>query len=143
MLDPRPSITDVRPARAADVAAILELWRLATVPSATDDEDGILALLSHDREALLVAEIDGRVTGTLVAGFDGWRGQMYRLAVHPEARRSGIARQLVAVAEQRLETRGARRISALVLGDDGARAFWAAVGYEEDLDDRRFVKTLP
>jgi ribosomal protein S18 acetylase RimI-like enzyme len=82
------------------------------------------------------------VIATLVAGFDGWRGQMYRLAVAPDARRSGIGRRLVSVAEQQLRRRGARRISALVVPDDGARAFWAAVGYDEDLDDRRFVKTL-
>jgi ribosomal protein S18 acetylase RimI-like enzyme len=133
---------DVRPANAGDVASVLELWRTATVPSTTDDERGILALLAHDHEALLVAERDGRVVATLVAGFDGWRGQMYRLAVQPDVRRSGIARELVRVAEQQLRRRGARRISALVVPDDGARRFWAAVGYDEDLDDRRFVKTL-
>ena len=133
---------DVRPARPSDAVAILELWRVATVPSSTDDEHGVLALLEHDADALLVAELDGVVRGTLVAGFDGWRGQMYRLAVHPEARRSGIALHLVSVAEQSLRRRGARRISALVLADDGARAFWLAAGYEEDVDDRRFVKTF-
>ncbi|HEY8217117.1 MAG TPA: GNAT family N-acetyltransferase [Acidimicrobiia bacterium] len=133
----------VRPARVADVAAVLELWRISTVPSATDDEDALRSLLAHDAETLLVAEVDGRVRATLVAGFDGWRGQMYRLAVHPDERRAGVARRLVEDAESRLRGRGARRISALVLADDGARAFWGAVGYEEDRDDRRFVKTLP
>jgi ribosomal protein S18 acetylase RimI-like enzyme len=135
-------VIEVRPAAAADVAAILELWRAATVPSATDDESGVRHLLAHDPHALLVAEHDGRVCGTLVAGFDGWRGQMYRLAVDPALRRTGVARRLVEVAEERLRGRGARRISALVLEDDGARAFWSSAGYLEDLDDRRFVKTL-
>jgi ribosomal protein S18 acetylase RimI-like enzyme len=135
-------VIEVRGAAASDVAAILELWRAATVPSATDDEAVLRRLLTHDPEALLVAEQDGRVWGTLIAGFDGWRGQMYRLAVHPDVRRAGVARHLVEVAEARLRRRGARRISALVLADDGARAFWSSVGYLEDVDDRRFVKTL-
>jgi ribosomal protein S18 acetylase RimI-like enzyme len=135
-------VIEVRPATASDVAAILELWRAATVPSSTDDEPGVRHLLAHDPDALLVAERDGRLCGTLVAGFDGWRGQMYRLAVHPDVRRTGVARHLVEVAEERLIRRGARRISALVLADDGARAFWSSVGYLEDVDDRRFVKTL-
>jgi len=100
-------------------------------------------LIAHDPEALRVAEVDGRVVGTLVAGFDGWRGQMYRLAVQPDARRVGIARSLVIDAEASLRQRGARRISALVLADEIARAFWRAVGYDEDEDDRRFVKTFP
>jgi ribosomal protein S18 acetylase RimI-like enzyme len=135
-------VIDVRPARDSDLAAILELWRTATVPSSTDDESGVRHLLAHDPDALLVAERDGRLCGTLVAGFDGWRGQMYRLAVHPDVRRTGVARHLVEVAEERLIRCGARRISALVLADDGARAFWSSVGYLEDVDDRRFVKTL-
>jgi ribosomal protein S18 acetylase RimI-like enzyme len=135
-------VIEVRGAAASDVAAILELWRAATVPSSTDDESGVRQLLAHDPAALLVAEEDGRVCGTLVAGFDGWRGQMYRLAVHPDVRRAGVARRLVEVAEAGLRRRGARRISALVLADDGARAFWSSVGYVEDVDDRRFVKTL-
>jgi len=131
-----------RPARFDDAPAVLELWRVATVPSSTDDEHAVRALISHDPDGLLVAEADGRLVGTLVAAFDGWRGQMYRLAVHPDVRRAGVARALVGAAERSLRSRGARRISALVLADDGARAFWVAVGYEEDELDRRFAKTF-
>jgi ribosomal protein S18 acetylase RimI-like enzyme len=39
--------------------------------------------------------------GTLVAAWDGWRGNMYRLAVLPEHRRAGIGRELVDAGYER------------------------------------------
>ena len=133
---------DIRTADHSDAAATIALWKAATVPSATDDEAAIRRLVAHDPEALLVATRNGRVVGTLIAGFDGWRGQMYRLAVAFDERRHGVARALVGHAEASLRRRGARRISALVIDDDVARAFWRAAGYDEDERDRRFVKTF-
>jgi ribosomal protein S18 acetylase RimI-like enzyme len=133
---------DIRTAVDSDAPAAIALWADATIPSATDDEAAIRGLVARDPEALLVATRDGRVIGTLIAGFDGWRGQMYRLAVAPEERRHGVARALVDHAETSLRERGARRISALVIDDDVARTFWLAAGYDEDERDRRFVKTF-
>ena len=133
---------DIRTAEDSDIRAVLALWGDATVPSATDDAAAIRGLVAHDAEALLVATRDGQIVGTLIAGFDGWRGQMYRLAVAPDERRQGIARGLVDHAETTLRQRGARRVSALVIDDDVARVFWASAGYDEDERDRRFVKTF-
>jgi ribosomal protein S18 acetylase RimI-like enzyme len=78
----------------------------------------------------------------LIAAFDGWRGNLYRLAVHPDHRRRGVATRLVAAGEQQLHEQGCRRITALLVRDeDHATAFWPTVGY--DLDERidRYVKT--
>ena len=70
-----------------------------------------------------------RLVGSLMGGWDGWRGQMYRLAVDPEYRRHGIARRLVQAVEARLEARGAERITSLVFVDEpGAAEFWQRAG---------------
>jgi len=88
----------VRPARDDDIPAVLELWGEARSAAAVtpDSVPAVERLLDHSPDGLLVAESDGRVVGALVAAWDGWRGNMYRLAVLPEYRRRGIARRLPA-----------------------------------------------
>jgi ribosomal protein S18 acetylase RimI-like enzyme len=135
----------IRAAVAADTAAVLSLWQRARsgVASVSDDEAMIERLLATDPEALLVTECDGAVVATLIAAWDGWRGNMYRLAVAPELRREGIARELVAAGERRLGEKGCFRITALVWSeDDPALDFWDAAGYAHDPRIRRFVKTI-
>jgi ribosomal protein S18 acetylase RimI-like enzyme len=132
-------------AREEDLGAVLELWAVARSPySSTPDNPEVLArLVDRDAGALLVARRDGRVVGTLIAAWDGWRGNMYRLAVAPDHRRSGIGRELVRAGEQRLYESGARRVTALVgAEDEEAMALWRAAGFEHDPLVSRFVKNL-
>jgi ribosomal protein S18 acetylase RimI-like enzyme len=126
-----------------DMAAVLDLWVAAGAhPTSTDDAPALTTLLAADGDALLIAEIDGQMVGTLIAAFDGWRGNMYRLAVLPAVRRRGIAAALVAEGERRMRARGCRRITALVVdGDDGAVAFWSHVDYVRYAMER-YVHTL-
>ena len=135
----------IRSATHGDIDAVLAFWRVATtVESSTDDSSGVAALLDRDAEALMLAVGDeGAVVGTVISGWDGWRGTMYRLAVHPQQRRQGIASLLVAEAERRLTARGARRLHLIVVEDEpDAAAFWRAVGYTPTAQTR-FVKTFP
>ncbi len=133
----------IRPCTRDEIDAVLELWGAARSPHATTPDDAEAVALALDEGALLVAERDGRIVGTLVAGWDGWRGSMARLAVVPEARRRGIARELIAAGEERLRAKGARRVNALVdASDDGVRALWRAAGYADDAATARFVRNL-
>jgi ribosomal protein S18 acetylase RimI-like enzyme len=131
----------IRAARPRDAEAILAFWReAAEAPSATDDVEGIETLLARDPSALIVAEEGGRIVGTVVAAWDGWRGRIYRLAVDPAARGRGLGRALVSIAERRLRDLGARRIDALVMTDhDGAVGFWRAIGWEHDDRVQRYL----
>jgi ribosomal protein S18 acetylase RimI-like enzyme len=141
--DPGPGVL-VRPARRLEIPAVLALWREAdAVPSVSDDPASLGRLLDISEDALLVAEVDGRLVGTIVAGWDGWRGNLYRLAVLPTERRRGIALRLVAEAEHRLTGKGAARLSALVMSEhDPAVALWLAAGYTHDPRVGRFVRSL-
>ncbi len=135
----------IRPATLDEVPAVLELWRRAeAIPRPTDTPEDVTRLVKEHGGSLLVAVEDGRLVGTIIAGWDGWRGGIYRLAVLPERRRRGVAQALVAEAERRLATKGARRIQGMVARDEAhALAFWdRAPGWELDARWLRYVKML-
>ena len=137
----------IRPCRSDECANVLELWRDAEVtPSVTDYLEELVRLVRENGDLFLVAEYNSRLVGTIVAGWDGWRGNIYRLAVLPEHRRQGIGRALIQEVERRLSDRGTRRISILVEHEDAlAISFWDSlgdVGYERDPRIVRYVKML-
>jgi ribosomal protein S18 acetylase RimI-like enzyme len=134
----------VRPGTLRDAPAILELWRLAGAePTRTDDEASICSLIAHDPEALLIAEKEGTLVGSVIASFDGWRGTFFRLAVLPARRRSGIGRALIAAGERSLRERGAVRITLFAIkAAAGAGEFWLATDYAADNRTQRYVKNL-
>ncbi len=93
--------------------------------------------------ALFVAERDGEIVGALIATWDGWRGNMYRLAVREDHRRQGIGLKLTRAGEEYLHSRGARRVTALVAFDDGdAGGFWDSAGYPQDAEIGRRVRNI-
>jgi len=135
-----PVRPDIRSARPDDVAGVLAFWEDATTATSTDTAASLLALIEHDAGALIVAEEAGQVVGTVIAGWDGWRGSVYRLAVAPVQRRRGLATQLLRAAEDRLARSGASRAHAIVVGSDArAVAFWEASGWTYEQEQRRYT----
>jgi ribosomal protein S18 acetylase RimI-like enzyme len=135
----------IRSASSADIAAVLSLWGAAGVPSGVSDTPaGLAALLDCDPEALLVAGSRSGIVGSLIAAWDGWRGSFYRLAVHPEHRREGVATALLREGERRLRRRGAVRLTAIVAEDERlALEFWRAAGYARQPNRVRFLRHFP
>jgi ribosomal protein S18 acetylase RimI-like enzyme len=134
----------LRPCRDEDVEEVLALWQRAeAVPRPTDRPDALLRRLERDRELFVLAWDGERLVGSLMGGWDGWRGNMYRLAVDPAYRRQGIARRLVAEVESRLRDLGCERITSLVFVDEpGAADFWRNVGYTPDPATSRYTKNV-
>jgi ribosomal protein S18 acetylase RimI-like enzyme len=65
-----------------------------------------------------------------MAGYDGHRGWLYALAVHPDHRRRGIAKALVEEALARLRALGCSKVNLQIrAGNDAATAFWRSMGF--------------
>ena len=134
----------LRPGTRTDIEAVLAFWLDATAePSTTDDARGLERLLERSPGALILALDGDAIVGTIVAGWDGWRGTLYRLAVEQSHRRRGIATRLVAEAEQLLRDLGVRRMHLIAsrAGGETAESFWISTRYAPT-DQVRFVKDL-
>ncbi|WP_406836323.1 GNAT family N-acetyltransferase [Streptomyces sp. AHU1] len=134
----------VRAARPEDLDAVLAFWKTAAEgTSISDDRGGVEGLVARDPGALLLAEHAGELVGTVIAGFDGWRCHLYRLAVRPDRRRLGVGSALLAAAEERFVRLGGRRGDAMVLErNETAHHAWRAAGYTPEEHWRRWVKPL-
>jgi ribosomal protein S18 acetylase RimI-like enzyme len=86
--------------------------------------------ISVGDDLFFVALQQERVVGTVMAGYDGHRGWIYSLAVHPEYREKGIGSELLAHAEGRLSSRGCVKINLQIVDDNKAvQRFYQANGY--------------
>jgi ribosomal protein S18 acetylase RimI-like enzyme len=126
-----PGVLVLRSATSQDIDSVLNLWRVSGGPSSVSDTpDGVARLLTRDPDALLIAESGGVPVGSLIAAWDGWRGSFYKLVVHPERRRQGLATELLREGERCLRARRTVRLTATVTDSDTvAVGFWTAAGY--------------
>jgi ribosomal protein S18 acetylase RimI-like enzyme len=133
----------IREAQADEAEALLQLWRLTgSGPSITDAPEHLRMLTEQAPDLFLVAEMEGRLIGSVLGGWDNWRGHIYRLAVHPDFRRRGLARALTAEIEKRLRGRGAKRIYVLAsTKQEMGVKFWESLPYEKS-NDVPYVRTL-
>lgn len=125
---------EFRRARPDDAESILRFWKDSGASMSTTDEVVYVRRVTENPAAVfLLALVDGRIVGSLLGTFDGWRGNMYRLVVAPEHRRQGIGRGLVRQVEHVLWEWGVKRTTVLIEVDrPGAMEFWSAVGYPRD-----------
>jgi ribosomal protein S18 acetylase RimI-like enzyme len=133
-----------RTAVPQDAEAIYRFWQASGASMrATDRIDEVRRVVANPAAVLVLAVEGDAIIGTLIGTFDGWRGNMYRLVVHPDRRRQGIARSLVRHVEQVFAEWGVHRVTALVEVDrPWAASFWTAVGYPRDDRVVRHAATL-
>ena len=129
----------------ADYEAALHLWNnvgagVRVGPSDTPAE--LERKLKRDPDLFLVAVDGEQLVGTVMGGFDGRRGMVYHLAGASTHRRQGIASQLMAEVEKRLEARGCIKCYLLVRPDnDTAAEYYKAIGWSLS-DNLIFMKEL-
>ena len=126
----------IRDCRVDDIEQVLSIWETSGAGrTPTDNVQDVQRAIAQPQLEFLVAEVDGRVVGTIMGGFDGWRGAISRLAVEASYRRRGIGQALLTAVEERFDRNGVRVVGALVEKDHPwAMTFWDATDF--DLDER-------
>ena len=137
----------IRPCRLDEAPLLLDVWKAAAPgESPTDNDTGVSILFKERPDSVILAVDDDRVAGTVIAAFDGWRGNNYRLAILTAYRKRGIGRQLIREAERQLVARGAKRLVALASShSDTAKPFWDAMevdGWRPSHPAARYAKTV-
>lgn len=127
-------MTTARACAGGDAHALIALWRqCGLIRPWNDPEADIRTAL--DSPAATILGVDGAdgLVGSVMAGFDGHRGWVYYLAVHPDRRREGLARVLMGAAEDWLAARGCRKLDLMVRPDNAAvKAAYFAMGYIQE-----------
>jgi ribosomal protein S18 acetylase RimI-like enzyme len=123
---------EIRPYNSADESEVLSLWRVAFPddPPQYNLSRSIQIKMATQPDLFFVATEDGRVVGTVLAGFDGYRGWIYRVAVDQSVQRRGIGTALVRRAEEELIARGVPKINLQIRTSNHAVvAFYERLGY--------------
>lgn len=116
-----------------DVVAARKLWA-DSAPGVnlgrSDTPEEIARKLARDPDLFLVAEVDGRLVGTVIGGFDGRRGLVYHLAVAQPYQSFGIGSALMQELERRLAQKGCLKAYLLVIpGNPSLLDFYARRGW--------------
>jgi ribosomal protein S18 acetylase RimI-like enzyme len=124
----------VRTYEASDRQAVVALWSVCGLLRPWNDPGrDIDRKLVHDAAGLLVLEVDGRVVGSVMAGYEGHRGWVNYLAIDPAHRGHGFGALLMAEAEQRLAEGGCPKVNLQVrTANEDAVGFYRHLGYVVD-----------
>jgi len=125
---------EIRTYRDGDGDRLRTFWLTCGIKIRPGDDDaGLERFAARNPELMLLAEEDGHLVGSALAGWDGRRGWLYHVAVHRDERRRGIGRTLVADLEGRLRELGCTKVNLIVWDDNTwAMRFWEALGYRRE-----------
>lgn len=133
---------NIRVFQDSDQPAVVQLWRQVfsdkqpwNVP-----EEVLRRKREVQRDLIFVGESDRQIVATCLAGYDGIRGWLYRVAVAPDYRRRGWGRRIVQFALEALAAKGCPKVNLQVLGGNvDAVGFYRAIGFDEQ--DRHSLST--
>lgn len=124
----------VRSFQLSDVGPVTELLQTALSEECFENTiEPFSRQLSWDSNLIVVAEDEGELVGALIGTIEKNHGCYFRIAVHPDYRRKGIGRSLVAALEHRFQ---ARKVSGIFVAVDEHNSFalplYEAMGYNEN-----------
>jgi len=114
-----------------DYKEVAEIWeKVGLAAKSESTKDVFIEQQKVAKDLFLVYEIDKKVVGTVIGGWDGWRAWIYRIAVDPKHQRNGIASKLIAEVTRRLSAKGGKKFRALIVSDNTAsKSMFKSLGF--------------
>jgi ribosomal protein S18 acetylase RimI-like enzyme len=125
---------EIRTFEFADRGEVIDLWtRCDLTRPWNDPSTDIDRKCAIDRDGFLVGLVDGAVVATVMAGYDGHRGWINYLGVHPDHRGMRHGQSMMAAAEQLLAARGCPKVNLQIrTSNSEALHFYESIGYTHD-----------
>ena len=120
-----------------DYDEVYEMWQITTkrALSKADEKDQMERYLKHNAGMSLVAVVDGKIVGTVLAGHDGRRGFIHHMAVLPKFRRKKIGHALAQTAIQKIREQGIDKTHIICYqNNETGQSFWRDFGFEKRED---------
>ena len=132
----------------SDIQAVLSFWKkiegVHLHSNGEETYDSIGRYLQRNPDLSFVAICESEIVGAVMCGHDGRRGYLNHLAVSPEYRRQGIAKQLLNSVEDELKKVGIRKEALFVLCNNAsAQAFYEHIGWKEETIVKVYAKVIP
>lgn len=125
---------EIRQFTIEDKDAVLQLWHNCNlVVPWNDPEKDIQRKINVSTDLFLVGELDGGIIASVMGGYEGHRGWMNYLAISPEYRHKGFAKNIIIDLESRLKALGCPKINLLVRNTNTeVIEFYQSLGYTVD-----------
>ena len=119
-----------------DWESVEKVWKDHEGTNPVDDsEEGFTRYLKRNPTTSFVAEDDGKIIGTILAGHDGRRGFLHHVVVLPEYRLKGVGEEMVGRAMDALGKEGIQKVLLVVFNDnENGNQFWEHMGFTERTD---------
>ena len=124
----------IRPYRSGDQMQVVQLWtNCGLVVPWNNPRRDIQRKLDVQPEFFLVGCLADKIIATVMAGYDGHRGWINYLAVHPDHQHTGLGRRMMYEAEVRLREVGCPKINLQVRRTNAkVIEFYRKIGYKLD-----------
>jgi ribosomal protein S18 acetylase RimI-like enzyme len=106
---------EIRAVNTHDLPCVRYLWKeCGLFPSRSDTDIRLEEVVRNLGDLFLVACAGDGVVGSVMGSFDGRRGWINRLVVHPRARGERIGERLLREVEESLKARGCDKVNLLI-----------------------------
>lgn len=135
----------IREMTIEDYQQVYDLWAsTGTIQlKKSDERSEIGRMIQWNPTTCLVGEKEGQIIAAVMGGFDGRRGMIHHLAVHPSEQGHGYGRQILEELEERFTDLGVIKVNLFVLDtNEKVVQFYDKLGYMQRYELIAMSKTL-